>query len=244
MKTLKGIPMKDRVISFDTETTGLSHRDGDRLIEFGAVEIIGNMVTGNYFHMFVNPGRRKVHPDAYAIHKISDEDLADKPQMSEVMPKFREFIGDSPIVIHNAPFDMGFVNNELAMLKQPQLSNEIIDTLTLARKLFPMSRNSLDALCARYGVDKSARVNHGAHIDAELLAEVYIHMKELNRLDLGDNPLERQKMNMAVASMVSTSLVRPVRPARPPHMPTEDEIAAHAAFVDKKIKNPVWAKFF
>ncbi|MBY3433427.1 DNA polymerase III subunit epsilon [Rhizobium laguerreae] len=236
--------MKDRVISFDTETTGLSHRDGDRLIEFGAVEIEGNMLTGRHFHMFVNPGRRKVHPEALRIHGITDEFLVDQPPMAEVMPQFLEFVGDAPIVIHNAPFDMGFVNAELAMLKKPPLTNRIIDTLTEARKLFPMSQNTLDALCRRYGIDSTKRVKHGAHIDAELLAEVYINMLGLNQLDLGDNRIANQTMNMAVAALMSNSLSRPVRPARSAVMPSEAEIAAHAAFVDKKIKSPVWAKFF
>lgn len=236
--------MKDRVISFDTETTGLSHRDGDRLIEFGAVEIVGNMITGNFFHMFVNPGRQKVNPDAFRVHGISDEFLVDQPNMCDVMPKFLEFIGDSPVVIHNAPFDMGFVNNELAMLKMPPLKNKVVDTLSEARKMFPMGQNSLDSLCRRYGIDTSKRVKHGAHIDAELLADVYINMLGLNQLNLGDNRLSNQSMNMAVASLVSNSLSRPVRPVRPAILPSEAEIAAHAAFVDKKVKNPVWAKFF
>jgi DNA polymerase-3 subunit epsilon len=139
---------------------------------------------------------------------------------------------------------MGFVNNELAMLKMPPLGNRVIDTLTEARKLFPMSQNTLDALCRRYGIDNSKRVNHGAHIDAELLAEVYINMLGLNQLNLGDNRLAAQAMNMAVASLVSNSLSRPVRPARQAILPSESEIAAHAAFVDKKIKSPVWAKFY
>jgi DNA polymerase-3 subunit epsilon len=247
LKTLKGIiPMKDRVISFDTETTGLHHREGDRLIEFGAVEIIGNMITGNYFHMFVNPGRQKVHEEALKVHGITDQFLKDQPPMEEVMPKFLEFVGDSPVVAHNAPFDMGFVNNELAMLKMPPLRNRVVDTLTEARKLFPMSQNTLDALCRRYNIDTSKRVKHGAHIDAELLADVYINMLGLNQLDLGDNRISNQNMNMnmAVAALVSNSLSRPVRPARPALLPSDAEIAAHAAFVDKKVKNAVWAKFF
>lgn len=235
--------MKDRVVAMDTETTGLSHRDGDRVIEIGCVEIIGNMVTGNYFHMFVNPGRRKVDPEAFRVHGISDEDLRDKPPMSVVMPKFIEFIADSPMVIHNAPFDMGFINAELGLLKMDELPNSIIDSLTVARKLYPNARNTLDALCARFGIDTSKRVTHGAHIDAELLADVYIHMMELNQLNFGDKAVESQTMNMAVAALVSNSLDRPIRPARAAILPTAAELAAHAAFLEKKIKSPVWAKF-
>jgi DNA polymerase-3 subunit epsilon len=236
------LPMKDRIIAMDTETTGLTHSDGDRVIEIGCVEIVGNMLTGNYFHMYVNPGRRKVHPEAYAVHKISDEDLLDKPPMSAVMPKFIEFIGDSPMVIHNAPFDMGFINAELKLLKMKELPNQIIDSLTIARKQYPNARNSLDALCGRFGIDTSKRVAHGAHIDAELLANVYIHMLGLNQLNLGDKSAESQTMNMTVSALVSNSLDRPVRPARPALMPNEVELAAHAGFLAKKIKSPIWAK--
>jgi DNA polymerase-3 subunit epsilon len=234
--------MKDRVIVFDTETTGLDPKDGDRVIEIGGVEVIGNMPTGEYFHMFVNPGRRKVHPDAYDIHKISDEFLRDKPPMSEVMPKFLEFIGDAPVVAHNAPFDIKFINAELALLKRDALPNGVIDTLTMARKMFPNARNTLDALCTRYGIDRSARVNHGAHIDAELLAQVYINMLGLNQLNLDAKPLENSSMNMSIAALVSSSLDRPVRPARPAIFPSAGELAAHAAFLKEQIKSPVWAK--
>ena len=206
--------------------------------------------------MFINPGSKKVHPDAYAIHKISDADLAGKPPMFEVMPLFLEFIGDSPLVIHNAPFDTKFLNNELFLLQTnkkakdkglsfpEKLPNQIVDTLTMARKMFPGGRNSLDSLCLRYGIDNSARVNHGAHIDAELLAQVYIEMLRLNQLGLDEKkPLENTSMNMAVTALVSTSLDRPVRPARPAILPSAAELAAHAAFLEKKIKSPVWAKF-
>lgn len=234
--------MKDRIIAMDTETTGLKHVDGDRVIEIGCVEIVGNMVTGNYFHMFVNPGRRKVDPEAFRVHGISDEFLRDKPPMSVVMPKFIEFIGDSPMVIHNAPFDMGFINSELAQLKMDQLPNQIIDSLTIARKQYPNARNTLDGLCGRFGIDTSKRVTHGAHIDAELLAHVYIHLLELNQLNFGGKSGESQPINTAVAALVSNSLDRPVRPARPALLPTDAELAAHAAFLAKKIKSPVWAK--
>lgn len=235
--------MKDRIIAMDTETTGLSHADGDRVIEIGCVEIIGNMVTGKHFHMYVNPGRRKVHPDAFAVHGISDEDVADAPPMSEVMPKFLEFVGDSPMVIHNAPFDMGFINAELGLLKMGKMKNEIIDSLTIARRQYPNAQNSLDGLCRRFGIDLSKRTLHGAHIDAELLATVYIHMTGLNQLAL-DGPRENgSSASLTVSSLVSSSLDRPVRPARPSLLPTEDELAAHAAFLAKKIKSPVWAKF-
>ena len=243
--------MKDRTIAMDTETTGLSHKDGDRVIEIGCVEIIGNMPTENSFHMYINPGRRKVNPEAMEVHGITDEFLLDKPPMQDVMPKFLEFIGDSPLVIHNAPFDRGFMNAELGLLQKvkglglpSEIPNEIIDTLTIARKLFPMARNSLDALCTRYGVDRSKRVLHGALVDADLLAHVYIELMGWTKLDLGDHPLRSQSMNMSIESLVSSRGNRPVRPARAAVLPSETEAALHAAFVDKKIKDPVWAKFF
>lgn len=235
--------MNDRVISLDTETTGLSHKDGDRVIEIGAVEIVGNMETGRIFRAFINPGRRKVHPDAFAVHNISDEFLRDQPAAREVLPKFLEFVGDSPVVIHNAPFDMGFLQNELKMAKMPEMGQKVVDTLKLARELFPMSRNSLDALCTRFSVDRTQRTYHGALIDASLLAQVYISMMGLNRLDLGDRPFQQQ-MNAAVTTLIGSGVQRPVRHVRDPMMASEAELDSHAAFIDKEIKNSMWAKFF
>nr|WP_250807682.1 DNA polymerase III subunit epsilon [Neorhizobium tomejilense] len=239
-----------RAFALDTETTGLSHKDGDRVIEIGAVEIVGNMPTDNTFHMYINPGRRKVHPDALAVHGITDEFLADKPTMDEVMPLFLEFIGGDPLIIHNAPFDRGFLNAELRLLQKskvrtfPQeLGNEIIDTLDIARRRFPLARNTLDGLCTRFGVDSTNRVLHGALIDADLLANVYIHLMGLTQLDLGDHPGRGQAMNMSIGALVSASSNRPVRPARPAISPSDSENDRHAAFLGK-IKNPVWSKFF
>lgn len=236
--------MNDRYIALDTETTGLLHKEGDRLIEFGCVEVIGNMPTGKIFHEYINPGRRKVHPDALKVHNISDEFLRDKPTMSEVMPSFIEFLGDSPMVIHNAPFDMGFINNELELLKMAPLPNKVIDSLDIARKMYPMARNSLDGLCLRFGVDRSQRTYHGALVDADLLAQVYIHLMGLDRLDLGDHPLRNQAMNMAVETLIASGSSRPVRHPRPALAPNDSELERHGAFVDGEIKEPLWAKFF
>ena len=236
--------MKDPFITLDTETTGLKHKEGDRVIEIGAIEFDGSLPTGRTFHMYINPGRRKVDPDAFAVHNISDEFLRDKPDMKSVMPLFLDFIGDLPLVIHNAPFDTGFLNNELELLKMEKLRNRIIDSLDIARRLYPMSRNNLDSLCQRFGIDKSQRTYHGALIDADLLGHVYVNMMGHNQLDLGDHPLRAANMSMAVEAMVSGGSSRPVRPVRPAIVPSEDEIALHAAFVDKNVKDPVWAKFF
>jgi DNA polymerase-3 subunit epsilon len=236
--------MKDRAVIFDTETTGLLDAEGDRVIELGGVEIVGNLITGRTFHEYVNPGSRKVDREAYEVHGISDEFLADKPPMREVMPRFLDFVGDSPIVIHNAPFDMRFMNMETDRLKIARIGNEIVDTLTLARKLFPTSRNNLDALCNRYNIDRSQRKFHGALLDADLLAQVYINMLGLNRLDLGDRPIFGPQAAGAVSAMLSAGgQARPARPYRPSLLPTEEEMQGHGLFVDKKIKDPIWARF-
>src|SRR5690606_29620895 len=174
---------KIRRIALDTETTGLSHSNGDRIIEIGGVELIGNLETGRRYHTFINPYPRKVHPDAYAVHGISDEDLQDAPRFREIYREFLEFIGDAPLIIHNAPFDMGFLNEEFARLSLRPIQNEIIDTLRIAREKEPTKRASLDHLCQRYGVDNTDRTLHGALIDATLLARVYVKMMELDRFD-------------------------------------------------------------
>lgn len=165
-----------REIALDTETTGLSHKDGHRVIEIGAVEMVGHMRTGQHFHMYINP-QFPVSAGAFNVHGISDEFLADKPIMADVIDHFLEFIGESPLVIHNAPFDMGFLNNELRLLKRPFLAlDRAHDTLQQARKKYPGGQNSLDGLCRRFNIDLSTRTKHGALLDAELLADVYAEM--------------------------------------------------------------------
>lgn len=235
--------MKERFTCLDTETTGLEWKDGDRVIEIGIVEVVGNVVTGRNLHLYINPGRRKVHEEAFKIHNISDDFLRDKPPMNDVAQEFLNFIGNDPIVIHNAPFDMGFLNNEFDLIGRPRIKNEIIDSLSIARRMYPGARNSLDALCQRYGIDKSSRTYHGALIDSELLAFVYISMMGFNALDLGDHPIR----NVSAESKREVSSALPygriARPRREPLMPSEDEMAAHAAFVAAKIKNPLWSNF-
>ncbi len=166
-----------REIIFDTETTGLSPDSGDRVIEIGAVELENGFPTGRSFHVYINPGGRKVHPDALRVHGITDEFLSDKPVFEAVAADFAGFIDGARLVAHNASFDMGFINAELARLGHAPVPGErVIDTLQLARRKHPMGPNSLDALCARYGIDNSHRTRHGALLDAELLAEVYIEL--------------------------------------------------------------------
>lgn len=172
-----------RQIVLDTETTGMNmtgvHYEGHRIIEIGAVEIINRRLTGNHFHVYVKPDRL-VDPEAFAVHGISDEFLADKPEFKDIYEDFYRFIDGGELIIHNASFDVGFIDHEFRMLKQNTPTVESIcsvtDTLAMARRLFPGKRNNLDILCDRYGIDNSRRTLHGALLDAEILAEVYLAM--------------------------------------------------------------------
>ncbi|WP_313612435.1 DNA polymerase III subunit epsilon [Agrobacterium sp.] len=165
-----------REIIFDTETTGLESKN-DRIIEIGGIELINHFPTGRTIHLYINPDGRKVHPDALAVHGISDESLVDKPKFSEVVDQIREFFEGAKWVAHNATFDMGFINAEFARMGiEPVAPDMVLDTLAMARRKHPMGPNSLDALCRRYGIDNSRREKHGALLDSELLAEVYIEM--------------------------------------------------------------------
>jgi len=168
-----------RQIVLDTETTGLEPEQGHRIIEIGCVELLDRRLTGRHFHQYVRPDRQ-IDAAAFAVHGISDEALEDKPGFSEIAEEFLEFIGAAELIIHNAPFDVGFLNHEVARLTGdwPRIESHctVLDTLALARELHPGQRNSLDALCKRYAVDNSARELHGALLDAEILAEVYLAM--------------------------------------------------------------------
>ena len=174
-----------RKIILDTETTGLDFRTGDRVVEIGCVELLGRQLTGERFHAYLNPGRPVA--DSERIHGLSDDFLADKPTFDEIAAEFIEFIRGAELVIHNAAFDVGFLNNELGLLQMEsidQLCGEVIDTLRMAREMRPGKKNNLNALCAEFGVDNSSRQVHGALLDAELLAEVYLAMTR------GQNTLE------------------------------------------------------
>jgi len=165
-----------REIVLDTETTGLDPLQGHRLVEIGAVELFNHIPTGNTYHTFINP-QRDVPREAEAVHGLSVEFLKDKPIFAQIAGEFLEFIGDTVLIIHNANFDVGFLNAELGFIKQPPILHErIIDTLTLAKKRHPMGPNSLDALCKRYGIDIAKRTKHGALLDSELLASVYLEL--------------------------------------------------------------------
>jgi DNA polymerase-3 subunit epsilon len=165
-----------REIIFDTETTGLDSAN-DRIVEFGGVELDNRFPTGRSFHVYINPQGRPVHPEALAVHGLSDEFLSDKPTFAEIAAELVEFVGDAILVAHNANFDLGFVNAEFQRIGLPQVAGDrVIDTLAIARRKHPMGPNSLDALCRRYGIDNSRRTKHGALLDSELLAEVYIEL--------------------------------------------------------------------
>ncbi|AWL11852.1 DNA-directed DNA polymerase [Saliniradius amylolyticus] len=168
-----------RQIVLDTETTGIDPKQGHRIIEIGCVEMINRRLTGNNFHVYIHP-EREVEQEAIEVHGITNEYLADKPKFHAIADDFVDYIRGAELVIHNAPFDVGFMNHEFGLLGKPQdLTNQLCqirDTLTMARELFPGQRNSLDALCKRYGIDNSHRTLHGALLDAEILADVYLHM--------------------------------------------------------------------
>jgi DNA polymerase-3 subunit epsilon len=227
-----------REIVFDTETTGLDPYQGDRLVEIGCVELINGFPTGNSFHYYLNP-ERDVPEGAFKVHGLSAEFLKDKPVFADVCEEFLEFVGDAPLVAHNAMFDLGFINSELERCKKMLLQRErLVDTLMLARRRYPAGPNSLDHLCARYSIDTSRRTKHGALLDAELLAEVYVELtgKRQARLGLLD-------ANITVSQpMVITVRVRPTPLA--PRI-TDAEREAHRAFVatlgDKAMWNEYWA---
>ncbi|MEZ5606321.1 MAG: DNA polymerase III subunit epsilon [Burkholderiaceae bacterium] len=180
-----------RQIVLDTETTGLSAEGGDRIIEIGCVELVGRKLTGNNFHRYLNP-ERDSHEDALKVHGISNEFLRDKPKFSEVAADFLRYIEGAEIIIHNAAFDVGFLDKELERIGQGAFEGfveGVTDTLAMAKQLYPGKRNSLDALCDRLGVDNSSRTLHGALLDAELLADVYINLtrgQEALLIDLGE----------------------------------------------------------
>jgi DNA polymerase-3 subunit epsilon len=164
-----------REIVLDTETTGLDALNGDRLVEIGCIELVNHIPTGRTFHRYINP-ERAMPDEAFRVHGLSTEFLRDKPCFHEVAPEFHDFIAEATLVIHNAPFDMGFLNAERGRLRLPALANEVIDTVMLARQVHPGARVSLDALCKHYGIDNSRRTLHGALLDSEILADVYLEL--------------------------------------------------------------------
>lgn len=223
-----------REIVLDTETTGLDPSEGHRLIEIACLELANGVPTGAEFVRRVNP-ERAMDPGAYAVHGISDADLAGEPLFSAIVDDMLAFIGEDPLVIHNAEFDLRFLNMELSRCSRPAISSErAIDTLQIARRRFAGGSNSLDALCKRFGIDATARVKHGARLDAELLAEVYMELSGGRQKRLG------LVATATAAERRATAAARLLRPPRP-HAPSDAELAAHASFIGR-IRNALWLR--
>lgn len=231
-----------REIVLDTETTGLDPRDGHRLVEIGCVELLNHIATGETYHQYINP-KRDMPTAAYDVHGLSEEFLSGHPTFDAVADAFLDFIGDSPLVIHNAKFDMGFINAELQRLDKPALPmSQSVDTVVMARRRYPGAPASLDALCRRFGIDNSVRTKHGALLDSELLAEVYLELcggrqpgLSLASAEAGASSNSDDDADTALRPIVKAANARPPRA----HAPTADETAAHAAFV-ATLKEPMW----
>jgi DNA polymerase-3 subunit epsilon len=233
-----------RRIVIDTETTGLSPEDGHRIVEVGCVEMVNDFLTGNVWHKYFNP-QRHMPRAAFEVHGLSDEYLADKPLFSEYADDFMDFIKDAELVIHNAAFDIRFLNAELSMLEKPEISMDmVVDTLAMARRKHPGAKSSLDALCKRYGVDNSNREKHGALLDAELLASVYVEMTggqqaslELasphGRITKTDNAAKLQEKT--IPAVTKPTIVYGV---------SKKEAASHAGFIKTMGDNCLWKEYY
>ncbi|MCX5520680.1 DNA polymerase III subunit epsilon [Kaistia defluvii] len=227
-----------REIVFDTETTGLEPLKGDRLVEIGAVELFNHLPTGRHYHVYINP-ERSMPDEAFRVHGLSTEFLADKPLFSAVVDEFIDFIGDATLIAHNANFDIGFLNAEFARLGKPPIPpDRVIDTLALARRKHPKAANTLDALCSRYGVDTSSRTVHGGLIDSVLLADVYLEL-------IGGRQPDLVLVPDAVAEVNDDGGLIIVAPPQQRPVPrvfrvTPEEQAAHRAFIGKMGESALW----
>ena len=225
-----------RQIVLDTETTGFEPAEGDRIVEIGGVELLNHMPTGRVYHQYINP-ERAMPESAFAVHGLGDEFLRDKPVFRAIAQEFLDFVGDAQLVIHNAGFDMKFLNAELEWAKLRKLPDtQALDTLAIARKKFPGSPASLDALCRRFGIDNSAREKHGALLDSEILAEVYLELIGGRQPGLVLNTRSRDQ---GLGQDTESWRPRP-RPTPLPSRLTEEAAAAHAAFVDELGDGAVW----
>ena len=222
-----------REIVLDTETTGLDPNSGHRIVEIGCVETRYHITTGESFHVYINP-ERDMPEEAFNVHGLSEQFLSDKPVFAEVVEDFLAFIGDSPLVIHNAEFDMKFLNAELKKVGRPLLGRDrAVDTVTMARRKFPGAQANLDSLCRRFEIDLSRRDKHGALLDAELLADVYLQLRG------GAQPGLELAGDTSQSGRDSVVIERQARAPRP-HAPSAEELAAHAALVES-LKDPVWS---
>ncbi len=231
-----------REIVFDTETTGFDPRTGDRVVEIGCVELVNHIVTGHTFHAHINP-ERAMPRAAFEVHGLSDDFLADKPKFAEIVDDFLAFVGDARLVAHNAEFDFKFINAELGRLGRPAIGlDRMVDTLALAKRKHPAGPNSLDALCLRYGIDNSRREFHGALLDSELLAEVYVELIGGRQAALSLTAAEDRRTSGTVGGSARTTTAR----ARPlPLAPrlSEAERTAHDAFVAKMGEAALWRRY-
>jgi len=229
-----------REIVLDTETTGFDPKTGDRMVEIGAVELENHMPTGRTYHQYINP-ERDMPEGAFAVHGLSAQFLADYPVFRDIGQAFLDFIGDAKLVIHNAKFDVPFLNAELGWCNLPQIPMErAIDTLDIARRKFPGSPASLDALCRRFGIDNSHRTLHGALLDSEILAEVYLELIGGRQPGLVFAPQQSAK---AHATVVEDGWRPRPRPEPLPSRLTKEEAAAHASFVEGLGDGALWKKF-
>jgi DNA polymerase-3 subunit epsilon len=227
-----------REIVFDTETTGLNPAGGDRMVEIGCIEMINRVETGRHFHAYFNP-QRAMPSEAEAVHGLSNLFLSAQPLFEEKVEELIEFIADSPLVAHNASFDFGFLNNELQLCGRPIICfSRMVDTLVLARTRHPGAKHSLDALCTRFGVDRSLRVKHGALLDAQLLAQVYVELTGGRQIGLG---LVADTSATEILVSGPTVTVREPRVPRP-HFASSEELERHRAFIARMV-NPLWERF-
>ncbi|SMQ68984.1 DNA polymerase-3 subunit epsilon [Altererythrobacter xiamenensis] len=230
-----------REIVFDTETTGLDPKTGDRMVEIGCIEMVNRVATGESFHAYFNP-QRDMPAGAEAVHGLSSAFLADKPLFADVAADLLAFIGDAPLVAHNAGFDFGFLNAELEIAAlAPVCTSRMVDTVAIARKKHPGAKLSLDALCTRYGVDRSHRVKHGALLDAELLAQVYVELTGGRQIGLELAAEQAAETDARRDGAKETILARATGKRREPrpHAASEAELARHQAFIET-IEKAVW----
>lgn len=227
-----------REIIFDTETTGLNPAAGDRMVEIGCIELFNRIETGRTFHAYFNPCR-PMPTEAEAVHGLTDTFLSDKPHFSDKVDELLEFLGDAPLIAHNASFDFGFLNHELSLCaRDPICMSRMIDTLMLARSKHPGAKHSLDALCARFGVDRSHRVKHGAILDAQLLTQVYIELTGGRQIGLSLGQVVRSTEVEASKQVTAQKIIRPARP----HVPSDEERTRHRSFI-ARLANPLWERF-
>ena len=227
-----------REIVLDTETTGFDPEQGDRIVEIGAVELLNHMPTGETYHVYINP-ERSMPNEAFEVHGLGDEFLADKPVFKDIAQGFLDFVRDDKLVIHNASFDMKFLNAELGWLNLRQLPfDQAVDTLLIARKRFPGSPASLDALCRRFGIDNTSRTLHGALLDSEILAEVYLELIGGRQPDFALSTRQTRDTSVEVEDW------RPKpRPTPLPSRLTEEEAAAHSEFIGKMGDSALWKTY-